>query len=372
MTLRTCWMLALSLPTTALAQDPAGSPGQVQPAVAALAAAPAPPSDSEADAARIDRLVTVLTTDDSFKVRLQAAVLLGRTNNPRAGQPLIDALGSDPDYTVRAAAAVALANLKEPRAITHIVKRIAVDPEAFVREEATRALGKFDRASALPYVVASCNSTDPRVRKEALAYVATEPTAAVEPVLERALGDTPEIYDIAKQAAAKMPRPEVLRFLEAALDHREPSVRRGAIEVLQALKGPEAAQLVLEVYDRDVEEEEVKNAARTALRELRGELPVTQIVKDATSSPEKHARARALRLMGVVGGPEAQKVLVGALADDDYYVRGIAVMALGELGNPAAVPSLEKLIEDPANQRIVHLVRTTLTQLRSHQEARER
>ena len=55
------------------------------------------------------------------------------------------------------------------------------------------------------------------------------------------------------------------------------------------------------------------------------------------------------------------------IADQDVYLRGTAVMAMAELGDPKVVPSLEKLEADPANQRILHLVRHTLKQLRKKQ-----
>ncbi len=323
-----------------------------------------PTAAAPADSQKVERLLAAMK-DDSFKVRLQAAVLLGRVSDTRAADVLIEAVGSDPHYTVRAAAANALANLGEPRAIPHILRRIAIDNEPFVREEAMRALGKYARSDALPYVVAAFRSPDVRVRKQALDYVAAEPNTQVEPVLMQALGDeSREVFGIAAAAVRRLPKAEQLALLKRAIDHREPSVRRGAIEVLQQQASDEGTQLILEVYGRDIEEEEVRNAARAALRQLKQHLPLDDIVHQAQQNPEKHERARALRLLGVVGGVRAKEVLLTALSDDDPYVRGNAVMALGELGDTDVVPSLERLIEDPANQRIVHLVRHTLRQLR--------
>ncbi len=335
----------------------------------APAATPAASAGAPLDEAQVDRLIVALGQDESYKVRLQAAVILGRSQKEKAAKPLIDALNGDAHYTVRAAAATALANLGEPRAISHIIKRLATDPDPFVREEANRALGKFARADALPFVVATYGSPDPRVRRHAIAYLAAEPTALAEPVFARALGDdSPEVFGIAKDAVQKMPPPELLRFLDGALDHREPTVRRGAITLLKGIGSTEAAQLILKVYERDIEEEDVRQTARQALRELKHKLPLTEIVKDASGNPEKYARARALRLLGVVGGDDALRVLMEALNDEDRYVRGTAVMAMGELGNPSVVPSLEKAAEDPQNQGIVHLVRHTLNQLRKKRD----
>jgi HEAT repeat protein len=270
--------------------------------LAAPAAEGTPIVPAVSNDARIERLIQALSSDDSYKVRLQAAVRLGRSGDERAVEPLIEALSNDPHYTVRAGAATALANLNQPRAIAHIVKRLAVDGDDFVKAEAARALGKFPRELALPYVVAAYNSDEPRVRRQVIEYVAAEPTALTHPALARALGDVPEVASIAKAAVKKLPPAELMQFLDGALDHREPSVRRGAIEMLQSQASAEAAQRILRIYEKDIEEDEVKHAARQALRDLRRHLPIEQIVKDATQNPEKHARARSLRLLGVVGG----------------------------------------------------------------------
>lgn len=313
----------------------------------------------------LDRLTKALRTDASFKVRLQAAVLLGRADDGRAVEPLIGALSSDEHYTVRAASATALANLNEPRAISHIIKRIATDTDPFVREEASHALSKYEPEDALPYVVATYGSDDPAVRKEAVRYLLAEaPTGAAESVLVRALGDLPEIFSAVKAAALEMPSDESMRFLTVALDHRDPGVRQGAVRVLHEIGDAPAAKLILTVYERDIEADGVRKATRLALRDLRSHLPMTQIVSDAKSNPQKHARARALMLLGAIGGTDAEKVLLSALSDQDVYLRGTAVMAMAKLGDPGVVPSLEKLEADPANQRILHLVRHAIKQLR--------
>lgn len=313
---------------------------------------------------RIDALVVAVTENDSFKVRLQAAVYLGRSNDEKAIKPLIHALSNDPHYTLRAAAATALANLGTPLAIPHILRRVAVDPDSFVREEADRALGKYSRDEALPYVVATYNSDDPRVRKRAVTYLAAEPTPAAEPVLARALGDLPDIFEIARDTILKMKAARAIKFLSRALNHREAPIRRGAVQSLHAMEQVEATRLIWGVYERDIEVDEVRHAARVALRQLRRFLPLDKIVQGALSHPEKHARAKALKLLGVVGGDKAEEVLKKALHDDDIYVRGNAVMAMRELDDPSVIPSLEILVVDPANQRIVHLVRHTLKHLR--------
>ncbi|MEM6730820.1 MAG: HEAT repeat domain-containing protein, partial [Myxococcota bacterium] len=116
------------------------------------------------------------------------------------------------------------------------------------------------------------------------------------------------------------------------------------------------------------EVEEVKEATRRALRARREYLNIDKIIREAGRGTEKHARGRALKLLGVVGGDAAERVLVGALDDSDIYVRGNAVLAMQWLGSSTVVPTLERLADDPSNQRIMHLVQNTLKKLRSRPE----
>lgn len=316
--------------------------------------------------AYVQRLIDALSHDDAFKVRLQAAVLLGRSNDDRAAPALISALASDAHYTVRAASATALANLNDLRGIAHIVKAQGVDREAFVREEAERALAKFQRSDALPSVISAYNGAeDPRVRKVALAYVVAQPvTADTEPVLERALGETPENFEITKTAVLKLEPTRMMALLQRGIDHHDAAVRRGAVNVLRGVNSQDAARMVLGVYERDIEVEEVRAAARESLRAMRALLPIQQFVKEAQSSSERYARARAIKLLGVVGGDEAEKVLLAASHDDEIYIRGSAVLAMQYLGSQSVVPTLEKLAADPDNARILLQIRSVLKHLK--------
>jgi hypothetical protein len=94
-----------------------------------------------ARADRVDELTRALTTDPSWRVRLQAAVVLGRMHEVRATPALIRALG-DSSEMVRGLAAQVLGDLDNPQAATAL-ERLRNDPSPFVREKVTDALGKL-------------------------------------------------------------------------------------------------------------------------------------------------------------------------------------------------------------------------------------
>jgi hypothetical protein len=100
---------------------------------------------------QVARLVDALYGARSFKVRVQAAVLLARLRDPRAAEALARASASDPVGIVRATALRQLAESaladRAPRLVARqAVERALRDPEAVVRRQATTSLAELDRA----------------------------------------------------------------------------------------------------------------------------------------------------------------------------------------------------------------------------------
>src|SRR5437764_317390 len=94
-----------------------------------------------ARADRIDELATAITRDPSFKVRVQAALALGRTSDPRAVLPLIAAL-KDENETVRGMAVNSLALLGDERALEPLLAA-RKDKSPLVRDNVDKALPAF-------------------------------------------------------------------------------------------------------------------------------------------------------------------------------------------------------------------------------------
>src|SRR4051812_37156954 len=93
---------------------------------------------------RVPQWLDALAHDLSFKVRLQAAVKLGRSHDVRAVKGLTDAL-HDEHYTVRGAACLGIGNLGHAEAIGALLRTAATDEEEYVRKEARTALRLFDK-----------------------------------------------------------------------------------------------------------------------------------------------------------------------------------------------------------------------------------
>ena len=99
-------------------------------------------SPGAALADKVDELVTALRSDESYKVRVQAALVLGKLKDRRAVRPLMQAL-KDENPTVRAVAAQSLGALGDASAVAALRVSADTDESDFVKREAEGALRKI-------------------------------------------------------------------------------------------------------------------------------------------------------------------------------------------------------------------------------------
>ena len=88
---------------------------------------------------KVDDLVRAVTEDTNYKVRVQAALVLGKLGDPRAVQPLIKAL-ADQNKTVRGIAASALGQLGDSAAVDPLRGLLRRETDPFVRGQAEKAV----------------------------------------------------------------------------------------------------------------------------------------------------------------------------------------------------------------------------------------
>lgn len=100
---------------------------------------------SPARADRIDRLVHILQTDRSYKVKLKVLIALGKLKNKRAVPAMIRIL-SHKDYSLRGVAAAVLAQMGDRRALPRLRTLARSDPHGFVRDKAKLAIKRLSTA----------------------------------------------------------------------------------------------------------------------------------------------------------------------------------------------------------------------------------
>lgn len=332
--------------------------------VLALAIATATSSVALAEVPNEQKLLTMidqLRDDDRWTMRMEAAVYLGRTGDIRVRKPLSRAL-IDPHYAVRAAVIRALTKLQDPRAINELIDRIG-DDEEFVSVEARRAVELFDVDAARPYLVRALKRhTDPRVRLAAAEMLAEDRDASALNAIIDALGDDDQVGTFALSRVKALPREKAVDVLLEALNRDDYGVQVAAIRALVSLDSPRATEPLIAMMSSEVPE--VTIAATQGLRELGSHVDRSKWLIVAKRPGSRFERARALKILGVLGGEDAALLLLSALDDPDVLVRGAAVNGIASLGDLRAIPKLEEMKKEEANGRIIALVRTTLLNLR--------
>lgn len=99
-----------------------------------------------ASADKVDDVSRSLLTDSSFRVRAQAALILGKLADRRGVPPLIEALRDD-NEAVRIAAAASLGKLGDPSALDALRGRMD-DPVIAVRSAAGKAIAALEKAGS--------------------------------------------------------------------------------------------------------------------------------------------------------------------------------------------------------------------------------
>lgn len=315
---------------------------------------------------KVSFLSSKLTDDSSFKVRLKAAVLLGRLADPRAVRPLVSALRDD-NYVVRGAAARALGNLGVPVAMGSIepLFKLVDDQEPFVQAEAKRALKRMAKARSLDYFISALSSPRAAIRLAAVHIISGLDLVEARSALIIGLGDEDDEVRAETEVAVRgLGQADLEALLRQGLARGDSymiqsSAARLAGEMkLVSLMGPLADLLV-----SDAVVPEVKKEAAASLAEMKSSLDVDGLAEQLLDE-DKAVQYRAIQLLGIHGGRGAVDALMGVLRHPDNYMRRRAVFALGDAGDPRAIPALEFLLKSEEEPRFKKVIERVLRRLR--------
>ncbi|WP_165250401.1 HEAT repeat domain-containing protein [Paludisphaera soli] len=290
----------------------------------------------------VEALVALLG-DAGPTVKAAAAASLGAMKAQAA--PAVSALSTllqDREESVRTAAAEAIAQVGplDVAATETLVEGLASE-DTVVRAQTAEALGTIGAAAeeAAPALVEAMGDENDRVRAEAveaLGKIGAKAADVAVPALVRALDDGDDaVAALAAEALGRMgpAAAPAAPALVAALGHLSPRVRHDAAEALGEL-GPAAAA------DRP----EVREALEAAARDEDGGV-----------------RGRALHALGEIGDPSpaARRLILDAFDDEDPLVRSAAAATAGLWGDPyaAVVRGLLDLLDDPNDQVKVEAAR---------------
>jgi HEAT repeat protein len=257
-------------------------------------------------------LVTALADPDAG-VRAEAAKALEGYEDDESVEALAACM-ADADPAVRAAAGDTLAELKSPGCGRHLIPYLS-NPSAETVMRALRALRALRVPEALDPALRLLSHEDALVRKEAAGV----------------LGYLKHVGAVADLA-------------DAAMHDADSEVRRIAIGALGFADEDSALPALI----RALKDESwmVREEAAQTIGKLRGK-PATDQLISLLDDAFWQVRLKAVRSLGLLKATEAVMPIAGQLLHEVGNLRKEAVIALGEIGDPAAIPALEAAGGDP-------------------------
>ena len=185
------------------------------------------------DSRAIDPLIDALQ-DDNFSVSFSAASALGDMGVAAVG-PLIQTL-QDKKYQVRSNAAYALGEIKDRNAVVPLIQAL-LDKEWLVRENAAEALGKIKDERSVEPLIYALEDEEWNVRFESvIALGKIKDERAVEPLIQALWDDEPIIRKFAARSLGDIGDAKAADALKEALKDDDLDVRLYAKEALEKIE----------------------------------------------------------------------------------------------------------------------------------------
>jgi HEAT repeat protein len=292
---------------------------------------------------------------DRPELRMAAAKALGRLDDASGLQPLVGAL-DDEDPRVRLRAAQACGSFTDSRAVPGLRERLG-DDDPRVRRAAANGLGTIGTDDALSPLLDLLDDGDESIRR--IAAGALGKASSPEPVepLAKALGDeSPVVRNAAVYSVIELlsnvptqqshaVRDQVVSELKAADDATvvEPLVeiltdgqqsrqRRNAAWILGRVADPDAALAVEALADALADDDpQTAQFAATSLKTLGGPVVEDRLLDRLGPEHPDEARAKAVFVLGQIGGQETLNQLEEYTDDDSQEVRKRVFSAVSKL-----------------------------------------
>lgn len=305
------------------------------------------------DPRSIRYLIPALLHDDCG---LEAADALAKIGEP-AVLPLIGYIeNTDPDLEnvtpeLQEQAARVLGKIGDTRAAQPLIATLANSENApNLREEAARVLGKLESQDAIDALKAALENSDRKsshlLRAEAARSLGKLKATAALDLLLTSLKDEHSTEDDnvrnhAIDAIGEIGDPRASSELITQLTGYRTRGRAGIIQALGKLKDSNAIPHLLEIAEEEPRTY-LNSFAIRALSEIGEPAIIPMILRERSYHQELPSALHKL-------GERALPPLLNQLNKGDLeYVRAIAALALGQLGEPATMGALIQALQDPS------------------------
>ena len=298
------------------------------------------------DERAVEPLLAAATSAQQESLRVSSIIALGHFSD--AVEPLINLLREDESERIRKVAAFSLGAIGNESAVAPLVEALQ-DEDKWVRTDAVRALGDLEAATAVPSLIDKLSDSDEYVRYTAAHTLGNlGAKESMQTLVDIMLSDTDfQTRKASSEALKKLVSPadeDMVPDLINAFKDNDDVVRRNAAEALVKI-GSSAVSVLLAAYPDA--ESYTKVEIAFALGQIGDPQAIdllTEVMEESERKTEALHAAVALYQLGVT--EETYNFAIEALFDEKEGTRESAAIALGNMGDERAVPSLESTLHD--------------------------
>lgn len=295
-------------------------------------------------------LLELLSSTEDRELLADLVIILGRLKSTAAIKPLTWLLDTG-DNTLKGYVAEALGTIGDPRYMTSLIPLLKSDDEK-VRIQAAGALGRAPHPGCLKAMIESLKDDSLEVRKHCAVALGelgdNRAAAALVPLLKES---NTELRIAAAEALGRIGDQRAVPYLLNLIEDEAEPVILKTLSSLRKIKKPETALPVMVLLQH--ENSRVRQRACDVLGQVGDAVVAERLEQILKNDRAEDVRAAAAKALGEIRDPGSVDILIDAL-HDAFSIRCRAIVALGELGDEVALPSLLAMLKDPAPEIRYH------------------
>lgn len=311
----------------------------------------------------IPHIIYQLSREGDVDVRLSLVNLLGDLRNDDGFDVLLSLIEKETDINLVSAVVSSLGKYRRTSAIPQLLRALQRD-DLWLKFHVIEALGEIGDRSALPSILPLYQERS--LRKPILEAIGKIGDVGTVSFLLRIIGQEDKLNLVALRALVQIAEADKPRVVEAAerhmiqrkfresfpkekiaplVEHLHSTPKRDVKNFILKFLGWSSDEEALKVLLQWVEDPESAEVAAQALIDFGPESSLA-ILEKLRNSEDDDVIALLLRVVNVIGSPDAVPTILTFLDHDNPQIRKLAIETLGEIPDPATIDYLLVKLDD--------------------------
>ena len=309
-------------------------------------------------------IVDRLRIERDVDVRLSLVNLLGDLRSPDGFRMLMNMLEPERDINVASSVVSSLGKYRDASALPLLMRMLGAREDLWLKFHIIEALGEIGDRAALPAILPLY--AEKSLRKPVLEAVGKVADVGTVSFLLRIIADEEKLNLTALRALVRIAEASKPRIVEQAertliqrkfresfpkskiaplIDHLHTTPKRDVKNFILKFLGWSADQHALPVLMTFLEQPDTAEVAAQGLIDF-GSGAMPAILETLRNAEEDEIVALLLRVINVVGVPEAIPHILPFLDHDNPMIRRLAIETLGEIADPGSIDYLLAKLDD--------------------------